>query len=113
MTVLSMSKQEFSRLDVLLRVQSGRLRVADACALVGLQRRQVFRLLRGSGRMALQACCRSGAASRAIIVFRLRFARWRYRSSASDMPILAQPSRPRSWQSIMAARFRMRRCAAG
>src|SRR5580692_1798451 len=47
MTVLSMSKQEFSRLDVLLRVQSGRLRVADACALVGLQRRQVFRLLRG------------------------------------------------------------------
>jgi hypothetical protein len=33
MAVLSMSKQEFSRLDVLLRVQSGRLRVADACAL--------------------------------------------------------------------------------
>ena len=47
MTVLSMSKQEFSRLDVLLRVQSGRLRVVDACALMGLQRRQVFRLLRG------------------------------------------------------------------
>jgi hypothetical protein len=47
MTVLSMSKQEFSRLEVLLRVQSGRLRVADACALMGLHRRQVFRLLRG------------------------------------------------------------------
>ena len=47
MAVLSMSKQEFSRLDVLLRVQSGRLRVADACVLIGLQRRQVFRLLRG------------------------------------------------------------------
>jgi len=45
MAVLSMSKQEFSRLDVLLRVQSGRLRVADACALIGLRRRQVFRLL--------------------------------------------------------------------
>src|SRR5207245_7895126 len=42
-----MSKQEFSRLDVLLRVQSGRLRVSDACALIGLERRQVFRLLRG------------------------------------------------------------------
>src|ERR1700758_5170305 len=42
-----MSKQEFSRVDVLLRVQSGRLRVADACVLIGLQRRQVFRLLRG------------------------------------------------------------------
>src|SRR6202162_4095607 len=46
MTVLSMSKEEFTRLDVLLRVQSGRLRVADACALMGLRRRQVFRLLR-------------------------------------------------------------------
>jgi hypothetical protein len=45
--VVSMSKQEFSRLEVLLRVQSGRLRVADACVLIGLQRRQVFRLLRG------------------------------------------------------------------
>jgi hypothetical protein len=42
-----MSKQEFSRLDVLLRVLSGRLRVTDACVLIGLQRRQVFRLLRG------------------------------------------------------------------
>jgi hypothetical protein len=46
MAVLSMSKQEFSRLDVLLQVQSGRLRIADACTLIGLQRRQVFRLLR-------------------------------------------------------------------
>lgn len=46
MTVVSMSKQEFSRLEVLLRVQAGRLRVADACELIGLHRRQVFRLLR-------------------------------------------------------------------
>jgi hypothetical protein len=45
--VVSMSQQEFSRLEVLLRVQSGRLRVADACSLIGVQRRQVFRLLRG------------------------------------------------------------------
>jgi Winged helix-turn helix len=45
--VLSMSKQEFSRLEVLLRVQSGHLRVSAACALIGLKRRQVFRLLRG------------------------------------------------------------------
>src|SRR5215831_16004419 len=42
-----MSKQEFSRLEVLLRVQSGHLRVSDAGMLIGLQRRQVFRLLRG------------------------------------------------------------------
>src|SRR5690349_2052979 len=42
-----MSTQEFSRLEVLLQIQSGRLRVDDACALIGLRRRQVFRLLRG------------------------------------------------------------------
>lgn len=47
MTAVSMSQQEFSRLDVLLRVQSGRLRVSDAGALIGVQRRQVFRLLHG------------------------------------------------------------------
>jgi hypothetical protein len=45
--VVSMSEQEFGRLEVLLRVQSGRLRVADACGLIGVQRRQLFRLLRG------------------------------------------------------------------
>ena len=43
----TMSKREFDQLEVLLRVQSGRLRVADACALLGRSRRQVFRLLRG------------------------------------------------------------------
>jgi len=42
-----MSAQEFSRLEVLLGVQSGRLRIADACSLIGLKRRQVFRLLHG------------------------------------------------------------------
>ena len=31
-----MSKQEFDRLEVLLQVQSGRLRVADACDLLGI-----------------------------------------------------------------------------
>ncbi len=47
MTAVSMSQQEFGRLEVLLRVRSGQLRVADAGALIGVQRRQVFRLLRG------------------------------------------------------------------
>lgn len=46
MTVVSMSKQEFSRLQVLLDVQSGRLRIEDAAQLIGLGRRQVFRLLK-------------------------------------------------------------------
>lgn len=40
-----MSKQEFSCPEVLLRVQSGRLRVGDAYVLIRLQQRQVFRLV--------------------------------------------------------------------
>jgi len=47
MTVVTMSKQEFSRLQVLLDVQSGQLRIEDAAQLIGLGRRQIFRLLEG------------------------------------------------------------------
>lgn len=44
MTVLAMSHGELSRYDTLLRVERGELRVDDAAALLGLKRRQVFRL---------------------------------------------------------------------
>src|SRR4029077_8546214 len=47
MTVVSMSEREFSRLDVLSDLDGGRIRVGDACGLLGLKRRQVFRLLKG------------------------------------------------------------------
>src|SRR5215207_4338920 len=47
MAVVSMNDKEFARLDVLLNLEAGRIRTADACTLLGLQRRQVFRLLRG------------------------------------------------------------------
>jgi Winged helix-turn helix len=47
MPVVSKSKKEFDRLEVLLGVQSGRLRVADGSELLSLKRRQVFRLLAG------------------------------------------------------------------
>lgn len=45
MTVLAMSYGELSRLDTLMRVEREELRVEDAAALLGLKRRQVFRLL--------------------------------------------------------------------
>jgi hypothetical protein len=45
--VVSMSEKEFSRLSVLMDVEAGRLRVDDAAQLLRLQRRQVFRLLKG------------------------------------------------------------------
>jgi hypothetical protein len=47
MAVILMSTQEFSRLEVLLGVQSGRLRIAEASRLIGVCPRQVLRLLRG------------------------------------------------------------------
>ncbi len=46
MAMMSMSMREFSRLEILLGVQSGRLRIVDACGLIGVGRRQVLRLLR-------------------------------------------------------------------
>ena len=45
MTVLMMSHVELSRFDTLMRVERGALRVEDAGILLGLKRRQVFRLL--------------------------------------------------------------------
>ncbi len=45
MTVLAMSQGELSRFDTLMRVERGELRVEDTAVLLGLKRRQIFRLL--------------------------------------------------------------------
>ena len=112
MAVLSMSKQEFSRLDVLLRVQSGRLRVSDACVLIGLQRRQVLRLLRSlkqDGATSLLSKRRGPATTG----YPLRFALSRCRSCGSGIPTLARPWRRKSWPSITVAGCHARPCAVG
>ena len=113
MAVLSMSKQEFSRLDVLLRVQSGRLRIADACELIGLHRRQVFRLLRGLEQDGALSLLSKRRGSPAITVFRLKFVPWRCRLCASGMRISGRASRRKSWRNGTAVRFRVRRYGAG
>ena len=46
MTVVSMSDKEFSRLDILLDLEAGRLTIQDAGERMGLRRRQVFRLVK-------------------------------------------------------------------
>jgi hypothetical protein len=68
-----MTKQEFSWLDVLLRVMSGPLRVTDACVLIGLRRRQVFHLLRGLKQEVPRACFPSAEANPATIGYPPRF----------------------------------------
>jgi len=45
MTVITMSRTELSRLRVMIDLADGRTRVEDAAALMGLQRRQVYRML--------------------------------------------------------------------
>jgi hypothetical protein len=45
MTVITMSHKELSRLQILIGLADGRTRVEDAAALMGMGRRQVYRLL--------------------------------------------------------------------
>jgi predicted DNA-binding transcriptional regulator YafY len=45
MTVVTMSRKELTRLRVLIDVADGRLSVANAAGLMGVGRRQVYRLL--------------------------------------------------------------------
>ncbi|WP_336869348.1 helix-turn-helix domain-containing protein [Sphingomonas sanguinis] len=45
MTVLTMSAAEITRFDTLMRLDRGEIRTTDAMELLGLQRRQVYRLL--------------------------------------------------------------------
>ncbi|WP_218821574.1 ISNCY family transposase [Sphingobium sp. Z007] len=61
MTVLAMSQGELSRFDTLMRVERGELRIEDAATLLGLKRRQIFRLLAGSAKMVPPASCPASA----------------------------------------------------
>jgi Winged helix-turn helix len=47
MAMVSMSSREFSRLEAMMQIEAGRMSVDEACSLVSLKRRQVFRLLSG------------------------------------------------------------------
>ena len=95
MAVSSMSKQEFSRVDVPSRVQSGRLRVSDAAVLIGSQRRQVFVCCAASSTVR-RACLPSAAADPATTGYPMRSEPQRYRSCGSGIPILARAWRRRA-----------------
>ena len=76
MTVVAMSHGELSRYDTLLRFERGELRVEDAAALLGVCRRQVFRLLdrlRADGSEALVSWKRGRPSNRDFVdAFRTR-----------------------------------------
>ena len=95
MTVVSMSNQEFSRLQVLLDVKSGRLRIEDAAQLIGLKRRQVFRLLKGI-REDGPAGLISTEVALATVGCRLHTENWQWRLFVNDMRTLDRRWRLRS-----------------
>src|SRR4030081_2920160 len=69
MTVITMSREELSRLRVLIDVADGRLSVADATGLIGVGRRQIYRLLqafRAGGAGGLISRKRGGPSNRAL-----------------------------------------------
>src|SRR5947207_6607510 len=74
MTVITMSRKELTRLRVLIDIADGRLSVAEATALLGVGRRQVYRLLqafRADGADGLISRKRGGPSNRALgAVFR-------------------------------------------
>jgi transposase len=74
MTVITMSRNELTRLRVLIDVADGRLSVADATGLIGVGRRQVYRLIgafRAHGADGLISRKRGGPSNRALgTVFR-------------------------------------------
>src|SRR6201981_2276108 len=74
MTVITMSRKELTRLRVLIDVADGRLSVADATGLIGVSRRQIYRLLdtfRARGADGLISRKRGRASNRALgAVFR-------------------------------------------
>jgi hypothetical protein len=55
MTVIAMSRTEIDRMSVLHDLADGRIRIAEASALMGLGRRQVFRLTKAYGKHGPEA----------------------------------------------------------
>src|SRR6476660_9758993 len=55
MTVIAMSRTEIDRMSVLHDLADGRIRIAEASTLMGLGRRQVFRLAKAYGKHGPQA----------------------------------------------------------
>ena len=69
MTVITMSRNELTRLRVLIDIADGRLSIADATGLIGVGRRQIYRLMqafRAEGPDGLISRKRGGPSNRAL-----------------------------------------------
>ncbi len=109
MTVLAMSQGELSRFDTLMRVERGELRIEDAATLLGLKRRQIFRLLgrlREDGAAGLMSRKPGRVTAGTATPSATRSLRW----SASIMRISDRHWRVSIWPSGMISGSRVRSC---
>src|SRR3984893_12849593 len=113
MTVITMSRNELTRLRVLIDVADGRLSVADATGLIGVGRRQIYRLLQAFRADGADGRFHASAAGRAIALWVRCSGRPCWPLCVSATPILARPWRPRSCRSFMAWISGSRRCGNG
>ena len=113
MGMVVMSKRELNRLDVLARLDSGKLTARAAAELMAVTIRQTYRLLRRycDGGASAVANQRRGRPSNTAC--RMWFAIMRLPWCGSATQTSDRHSRPRSWPSVMISRFRGRRYAAG
>jgi hypothetical protein len=106
MTVITMSRKELGRLQTLIDLADGRLAVEDAAALMGLGRRQVYRLLisfRANGTDALVSKRRGKPSNHTTVP---SSARPCWASCGNAMGTLARRSRP--WRNPARGRNRTR-----
>src|SRR5215213_3964086 len=95
-TVRLMSDKELARLEVLRDLAQQRLTPTAAGQLLGLERRQVFRLLKAYRPKVRPAWSRSGVVVPAIGASLPSFGPRRWRSFARVIGISARPWQPRS-----------------
>src|SRR5260370_6036783 len=113
MGVVPMSKRELSRIDVLARLDGGRLTILAAADLMRVTQRQTHRLLkryRDGGAPAIANRRRGRPSNNRLSDVVRDHAISLVRGYYAD---LVRRWRPRSWASAMMCGCRERRCAAG
>ena len=113
MTVIAMSRTEIDRMSVLQDLAASRIKVAEAATLMGLGRRQVFRLAKAYAQQARRPWYPAAAAGRATAATLWLYALQPSASSGSVTRTSARRWRQRSWRSFMTFTLRARRFGNG
>lgn len=113
MTVITMSRTEIDRMGVLQDLAAGRIKVTAAATLMGLGRRQIYRLAKSHKRHGAEALVSRRRAVRATAPIPRICVIRRLESSGSVTTISDRRWPLRSLRSFMASAWRARRCGNG